>query len=147
MDAIQAYRESEISADNPVHLVILLYEQLLRDLQRAIDATVQQDVERRTRELDHALLVLGQLQGTINLETSGEVARTLDHFYSIVRDNLLRAGSEESLDLLERQRQQVLAVREAWLEVERRQSPVATPISPAEPPASHESQENSRWKA
>lgn len=149
MDAIQAYRESEIGADNPVHLVLLLYDQLLRDLQRALDAMAKQDIQQRCRELDHALAVVGQLQGTINAESGGEVAQTLDQFYSVVRRNLLLAASQESRDLLERQRKQILAVREAWLEVERQQTPLPAP--PAVAPSADRSFENhaseaSEWK-
>jgi flagellar protein FliS len=146
MDAIQAYREAEVGTDNPVRLVVLLYDQLLRDLQRALDAIAQNDIPRRTRELDHAFLVVGQLQGTINLSGGGEVAQTLDHFYSVVRGNLLFAVSTGSAEVLEQQRKQILAVREAWLEVERQQlPPSATPPAPAEP--HQNSQENPEWKA
>jgi len=150
MDAIQAYRESEIAADNPVRLVILLYDQLLRDLQRALDAIATRDVQRRSRELDHALVVVGQLQGTINLENGGEVARTLDHFYDIVRGNLLFAASKGSAEILEDQRKQILAVREVWLEVERQQVPSPAPNGPthAGPRVDqHDSEGNSEWKA
>jgi flagellar protein FliS len=148
MDAIQAYRESEITGDNPVHLVVLLYDQLLRDLHRALDAFAKQDTPRRCQELDHALVVLAQLQGTLNLESGGDVAQNLDHFYHLVRDNLLRASLEVSPELLEKQRRQVLAVREAWLEVERQ---LAAPArerqsGPAEGVLNDGSQGSSKWE-
>ncbi|HUM07097.1 MAG TPA: flagellar export chaperone FliS [Terriglobales bacterium] len=151
MDAIRAYRESELVADNPVHLVVLLYDQLLRDLQRAIDAVAKGDITARIRELDHALLVIGQLQGTINLAGGGEVARTLDSFYSVVRHNLLLAASGASLDLLEKQRQQILAVREAWLEVECQQTGAqpraASPSTDTQKPEDTISRGTTEWKA
>ncbi|MFY9561108.1 MAG: flagellar export chaperone FliS [Terriglobales bacterium] len=130
MDAIQAYRESEITGDSPVRLVVLLYDQLLRDLRRARDAFEKQDTARRCQELDHALVVLAQLQGTLNLESGGEVAENLDRFYHLVRDNLVRASLEGSLELLETQWRQILAVREAWLEVENQQNPQAEKKGP-----------------
>ena len=58
-------------------MVVLLYDQLIKDLRRA--AAKMNDIEARTRELDHALKVLGQLQGTLDL-TQGEVASNLDRF-------------------------------------------------------------------
>jgi flagellar protein FliS len=150
MDAIQAYRESEITGDNPVHLVVLLYDQLLRDLYRALDAFANQDIPRRCQELDHALVVLAQLQGTLNLESGGEVAQNLDHFYHLVRDNLLRAGLDGSVELLEKQWRQILAVREAWLEVERQQTAPAAKIGPSPADGQQENpdqQGSSEWKA
>lgn len=145
MDAIQAYRESELAGDNPVRLVILLYDQLLRDLHRALDAFEKQDVPRRCEELDHALEVLAQLQGTLNLESGGEVAANLDNFYHLVRDTLLRASLEGSPELLKEQWRQILAVREAWLEVERQQAPPAEKSGP--PPDRGSTQGSLQWKA
>jgi flagellar secretion chaperone FliS len=134
MDAIQAYRQSEITSENPVHLIVLLYDQLLRDLRRALDAFDKKDIPRRCDELDHALLVLGQLQGTLNHESGGEVAQTLDTFYNVVRDSLVLSTVQGSPDLLKKQWQNILSVREAWLEVERQQiAPAADPARPQSP--------------
>lgn len=151
MNPLQAYRESETAAENPVHLVVLLYDQLARDIQRAIDAVTKRDIPARARELDHALLVIGQLQGTINLDSGGEVARTLGHFYEVVRTNLLLAATQESSDLLQKQRQQILAVHEAWLQVERQQGPPPASsrayASAADSSNVGNTQEQSEWKA
>jgi len=131
MDALQAYRESETATDNPVHLIVLLYDQLLRDLQRVLDAIAQHDIPRRARELDHALVVIGHLQGTINIEGGGDVAHVLDRFYTLLRDDLLRATASESPELIRKQFRNVLGVREAWLEVEHEQdSPSRAASSP-----------------
>jgi flagellar protein FliS len=158
MDAIQAYRESGLTADDPVYLIVLLHDQLLRDLHRALDAFEKQDVPRRSNEIDHALLVLGQLQGTLNLESGGEVALNLETFYNLTRDNLLRAVVERSPALLEKQSQHIVGLREAWLEVRRQQpapDPQAAPPSSA-PPArndnendqvNNDSERASTWKA
>ena len=150
MDAIRAYRQSEVSADNPVHLVVLLYDQLLRDLRGALDAFQKQDIPRRCQELDHALLVLGQLQGTLNLEGGGEPAQNLDRFYNLVRGNLLWASIEKSPELLEKQWQNILRVREAWLEVERQSAaPALSHDAPhAQGSQGDDSQQgNTEWKA
>jgi flagellar protein FliS len=150
MDAIQAYRESEITGDNPVHLVVLLYDQLLRDLQRALDAFRKQDIERRCGELNHALVVLAQLQGSLNLDGGGEAAQSLDRFYDLVRENLLRASMEGSAALLEKQWRNILGVREAWLEVERRQSPPPPRSGAANAggaPIRGKAEANAEWKA
>lgn len=123
MDPVQAYRESEAAADNPVRLVLLLYDQMLRDIRRAIDALDRNDVQARCLELDHALIVLSQLQHTLSFDRGGDVAETLDRFYDTMRKNLLLASSQQSRDLLESQYQQILSVRQAWIEVEQRQEP------------------------
>jgi len=148
MDALQAYRQSEIS-DNPIHLVVLLYDQLLRDIQRALDAFQRHDIPGRCRELDHALVVLGQLQGTLNLEQGGEAAANLDRFYNLIRDSLVRASVDGSPELLKHQWQNILGVREAWLEVERQQSKAPATSANSRPVTNEQHAEigKSEWSA
>jgi flagellar protein FliS len=154
MDAIQAYRQAAITDDDPVHLIVLLHDQLLRDLHRALDAFEKQDIQRRSSEVDHALLVLGELQGTLNLESGDAVARNLETFYNLMRDNLLRAVAEGSAHLLEKQSQYILGLREAWLEVRRQQplpypqgGPQSTAPSAGDDRETCEPQRSSAWKA
>src|SRR5436305_8010186 len=116
MDASTAYIRASGQGATPLRMVVLLYDQLVKDLRRA--AAKVHDVEARTRELDHALKVLGQLQGTLDL-TQGEVAANLDRFYSILRANLLQLQLTKSAALLSEQISHLLPLREAWAEVER----------------------------
>lgn len=106
-------------------MVVLLYDQLIKDLRRA--AAKMPDVEARTHELDHALRVLGQLQGTLDL-AQGQVAANLDRFYSILRANLLQVQVTESTALLKEQINHLTLLRETWAEVERS----AVPEEPAD---------------
>lgn len=101
-------------------MVVLLYDQLIKDLRRAV--AKMPDVEARTHELDHALRVLGQLQGTLDLG-QGQVAANLDRFYSILRANLLEVQVTESTVLLKEQISHLMLLREAWAEVERNALP------------------------
>lgn len=120
MDARTAYRRADASGRcHPVHLVVLLYEQAVQDLQRAMVAMREGDIERRTNELDHALLVIGQLQATLDLVRGGEVARNLDRFYGVVSASLMEAQVKGSSTILERQIGNLLSLREAWLELEK----------------------------
>lgn len=121
---------------NPVRLVICLYEQAIDDLRRALLALEKNDIETRTREIDHALRVIGQLQGSLDKERGAEVASNLDVFYNLVRAGLVEAQFQQSASILERQISHLSLVHEAWLEVERvTQSsfPQTQPQSPTPP--------------
>lgn len=111
-----------------MRLVVLLYEQMIQDLTRAVQAIEQKQIERRTAEINHALTVLGYLQGTLDMERGGDVACTLVRFYSSVRAGLLRAHAQASKKILTDQIACLLEVREAWLHVENSGTgPVSTP--------------------
>ena len=108
-----------------MRLVICLYEQAIEDLRCAVIALERGDIEARTRGINHALTVIAQLQGSLDMERAGEVARNLERFYSLVRVGLIEAQTKQSARILEQQISQLATVHEAWLEVERVTAPPA----------------------
>jgi len=139
-----SYREAAIQGASPVRLVICLYEQAIEDLRRALAALEKKDIPARTSAINHAHTVIGQLQGTLDSERGGEVARNLQRFYNIIRSGLIDAHCKQSAASLQQQIALLMQVHEAWLEVERASgaSPQVSPeldqappaISPPEPP-------------
>lgn len=133
MDAKTSYREVAVRGASPVRLVICLYEQAIADLRRAIMALEQGDIEARTRGINHALTVIAQLQGSLDMERGGKVARNLQQFYNAVRIGLADAQRRQSKGILEEQISQLMLVHEAWQEVERdtampKSVPLAVPL-------------------
>ncbi len=125
---------------NPVRLVICLYEQAIDDLRRALLALEKNDIETRTREINHALMVIAQLQGSLDKQRGADVASNLDVFYNQVRAGLVEAQFKQSASLLEQQISHLSLVHEAWLEVERvtqtssaQSQPQSQPQSPTPP--------------
>jgi flagellar protein FliS len=132
MDARTSYREAAVRGADPVQLVVFLYEQVVEDVRRALAALLRGDVEARTREINHALKVIGHLQGTLDTERGGGVAGNLEVFYNQVRKGLVEAQFQQSAKLLEEQIAHLMVVREAWVEVQRMNpAPVLTPPRPA----------------
>jgi len=117
-----AYREASVRSADAVELVIMLYDIAIADLRRAIEAATNGDIERRTHEIRHAMLVLEQLQGTLNMEQGGETARSLDRLYSYIRGKLLEAQIKSAVPILEEQLGYMLSVRDAWKQVQPRAS-------------------------
>lgn len=138
-----AYREMAARAASPVGRVILLYEQAIQDLGGAISAMGAKDIEQRTRQLSHALIVIGELQACLDLDRGGEVARNLDRFYDLIRNRILEAQISSSAAILREQMDVLLSVRSAWIEVEKRErdgaaspaAPKPSSASPSEAPA------------
>ena len=112
----QTYRQLGSQGANPLKIVVMLYDVLLDDLRRAIEALHACDIEKRTGEIQHALRVLEQLQGSLDMERGGEPANNLEHLYSAVRAKLLEAHWKSSEELLCRQIDLLRPVREAWEE-------------------------------
>lgn len=117
-----AYHETNGHGATAVRLVVLLYEQIIQDLTQAANAIEEDNTELRTNRINHALDVICLLQGTLNMEVGGQVARNLVSFYETLRANLWEAQLQVSKQTLLQQITDLLTVREAWAEVDRVES-------------------------
>jgi flagellar protein FliS len=113
-----SYRRSAIAGASPIGLMIALFDTLAGDLRRASNALRKNDIETRCKELNHAALVLGQLESWIDLKNGGESAKTLSRFYAYLRAKMLEAGATRSASLLESQIEMILHVRSAWQQLD-----------------------------
>ena len=118
-NAALAYRETASLGASPVGVVVLLYDRLAQDIHAAVAASKTNQVEARTTALNHALLILQQLQGRLDFAAGGAAARQLNAFYNHVRGKLLEAQIRQSPELLLAQAQAIAQIREVWAEVER----------------------------
>ena len=67
-----AYQESEALGASPVGVVVLLYNRLVQDIHDAVAAMKASRVEDRSAHVNHALLILQQLQGRLDFADGGE---------------------------------------------------------------------------
>ena len=128
--ARNAYREDDVRGASPVRLVVLLYEQLVQDLRQAVRALDQDDIPLRTDHLNHAILVIGHLQSALDFDKGGKAAQALDTFYNALRQNLVQVQFLPSKEGLQRQITDLMALREAWVEVERAEAPASSSPPP-----------------
>jgi flagellar protein FliS len=108
--------------------MIALFDTLAGDLRRASCALRKNDIETRCKELNHAALVLGQLESWIDLKGGGDSAETLTRFYAYLRAKMMEAGATKSAILLEAQIEMILHVRSAWQQLD-----TLAPQTPEEP--------------
>jgi flagellar protein FliS len=116
MNASRTYQRSAIQGATPLELVILLYDSAIQDLGGALSAMRSGDVERRVAEVGHALLVLQQLQGTLDFERGGSAARQFEQFYNLLRAKVLEAQMRSSPELMHEQLRYLSEVRECWIQ-------------------------------
>jgi flagellar protein FliS len=109
-----SYRKSAIEGASSIGLIIVLFDTLAGNLRRAAAAIRKDDIEKRCRELNHAALVLGQLESWIDINQGGESAQTLTRFYAYLRAKMMEAAVTKSASLLETQIDMILHVRSAW---------------------------------
>jgi flagellar protein FliS len=123
VDAQQSYREIALQGATPIELVVALYDAAIEDMRYALTAMQQNDMETRARQIGHALIVLQQLQGTLDFERGGSAARQFEQFYNLVRAKLLEAQIRNSSDLLREQIRYFSEVRDCWIAAKRALQP------------------------
>jgi len=113
-DAAQTYTQISLEGSSPVGLVVALYDNALKSLHRARRAIEANDIERRTHHLNHVLSIISHLQGTLDLQRGGKVARTLAQFYAYARAKILEVSLTNSLEKLTQLASQFSSLRGAW---------------------------------
>jgi flagellar protein FliS len=113
-----SYRRLAIQGASPIGLMIALFDRLAGDLRRAAAALRNNDIETRCKELNHATLVLGQLEDWVDVKNGGESAQTLRRFYACLRAKMFEAAGRKSAKLLETQIDMILLVRSSWQQLD-----------------------------
>jgi flagellar protein FliS len=114
----QAYRQLSVQAASPLGLVVMLYDGAITALLRAIDAIEAHDIERKCHHLNRALAIIVQLEGTLNFDEGGEIARNLQGFYAYSRAKMMKSNAENSVESLRPLIEYYTALRDAWKEGE-----------------------------
>jgi flagellar secretion chaperone FliS len=125
VNARQLYQDSAVRGATPIELVVMLYDSAIEDMRRALAAMQKSDIEARTAQVQHALIVLQQLQGTLDFERGGTAARQFEQFYNLVRAKLLEAQMRVSPELMQQQIRFMSEVRDCWQQAKRVLEPAA----------------------
>jgi flagellar protein FliS len=113
------YRQSSTQGRHPVGMVVKLYDAIIEDLRRALAAVRSGQVEPRTSALNHALLIIAELESVLDHDRGGEVARHLKGFYQVTRAMIVEENLRNKSEGLEKLIGLYLPVRQAWQEAER----------------------------
>jgi flagellar biosynthetic protein FliS len=127
------------------------YDQIVSAIGSAIRAIGDRDIEKKTKELNHALALISHLQGDLDFKAGGEVARVMDNFYIVARTQILQASAQLSPEILQQVITQFASQREAWEQVERANSTTSRVLDPSAPGAAgreaHTPLPSARWSA
>jgi flagellar protein FliS len=87
-----SYREMEIHAASPERLLVIVFEQLVVNLERARIAMERNDVELRVTALRRARGLVAELLSTLDFEKGGALAIELADLYQFLLKELVDIG-------------------------------------------------------
>lgn len=147
VDPKRTYQEAALRGAAPIELVVALYDIAIGDMRRALTAMQGNDIETRTRHISHALIILQQLQGTLDFERGGGAARQFEQFYNLVRAKVLEAQIRGSVELLREQISYFSEVRDCWVQVKHLLPPVVGAKPGVGPDGPETESQKSEWSA
>jgi flagellin-specific chaperone FliS len=124
------YRQVAAAGSDGMSLMLALYDTLAGDLQRGAEAERRNDIAERSRQLNHALLVVGFLENQLNKGADGGLNQSLIAFYRRLRRRVLDSQLKRSPEILEQEMAQVLKIRTTWQKLGTRSEPVAAYLPP-----------------
>jgi flagellar protein FliS len=143
------YLLSAVQSASPISLTILLYDRLVTDIRLSMAAIEEGNIEKRCECVNHAFLVLAQLESGLNMEDGGQTAADLARVYRHVSAALLEASAKNSAEILEKETKLILQLRQAWQQAETAARP-STPVPTASAQFAHnlpEDRPTSSWTA
>lgn len=112
------YRQVSATGVNPAGMIVKLYDRILEDFRRADEAISASDVKGRVESLNHALLIIAELDSVLDFERGGIVAQHLHGFYSVTRGLIVEANARTSAQQIKRLVDLYMPLRQAWQQVE-----------------------------
>ena len=112
--AARVYRTTEVQSQSALELVALLYAGALRFMHAAAAALERGDLVAKREALSRALAIVAHLQGTLDMNGGGDVARSLDALYDYVTERLTEANVRKDPAPIREAIKMVSALHEAW---------------------------------
>ncbi len=123
--ARRAYQTTQVQMEDPLGLVVRLYDGMLMFLRRGAECLATGQRVQASEQIRRAADIVGELQAVLDLQEGGEVAANLDRLYAYVRRRIMEshlgsdpAGLEEVVRLL-------TPLRDAWAEARGKQLGIA----------------------
>ncbi|WP_396200785.1 flagellar export chaperone FliS [Gemmatimonas sp.] len=92
-----SYREMEIQSASPERLVVIVFEQLVVNLERARIAMDRNDLELRVTSLRRARGLVAELLATLDFEHGGTLAKQLADLYQFMLYELVDIGQRQDV--------------------------------------------------
>lgn len=107
-------------------LTQMLYDGVCDALAQAEGHMARGEIAAKGEAVNRAMRILFGLQGTLDFDKGGEVAKALAELYTFATRRLLAASAENDLDALRDLRARMDEIRQAWSQAMSTQQPLSS---------------------
>ena len=101
MKGVRAYQKVQVMTSGGVRLVVLLYEGVIKFNRLAARAVRDGDINGRSNYINRSAAIINELQGALDMERGGEIARNLRDLYAYCLVRLMEANMNNSAARIE----------------------------------------------
>lgn len=126
-NALSAYRETRIRTASQGQLVVMLYDEAVKQLDTALDLTGSgkakpNQIERLNKAVVKTQEIITELMASLDFESGGVIAQNLFSLYNWFNRELLQANISKDAPRIRAVRDMVNELRSAWQEAAARTS-------------------------
>jgi flagellar protein FliS len=114
VNPLAAYGKIANAETNPMQQIIMLYDGACKFLRLAAADIVVGDLAAKAEHSSRALDIITYLQSILDFERGGDVAPSLDLFYTSLMLQILKASATLDSHLMEQTAELLQPVRDAW---------------------------------
>jgi flagellar protein FliS len=132
-NAISTYRETRVKTASQGQLVMMLYDETIKSLDRALELlgfdvggkTNPGNIEKISKSILKAQEIITELIVSLDFEQGGDIAKNLFSLYTWFNKELFEANVKKDMRRLTSVRNQLNELRSAWAEIAAKTSPEA----------------------
>jgi flagellar protein FliS len=130
------YQSMNVSTASPMDLVIMLYDECVKTLDRAdaaFDLSGPASIEAISNHLLHAEDILTELTVSLDYEKGGDIATHLHRLYDFMIAHISEANVRKERNRIHEVRRMLLDLREAWVQVAKMENEQSQPAATSHP--------------
>jgi flagellar protein FliS len=121
------YLTDSVTTASPAQLLVMLYDRLCLDLERAVAALTARDREAASKALTHAQDIVAELRGSLRTD-SWDGAQNLAAIYTFLLSELIKANIRQEADRVAACLATVQPLRDTWRAAVDNQPPPAAEL-------------------
>jgi flagellar secretion chaperone FliS len=106
-----------VAASDPHRLIVMLMDGAIERIVTARGCMQRGDTAEKGRLINRAISIVGELRNSLDLSKGGQIAANLAELYDYISRRLLRASTENRVEMLDEVSGLLHEVRSAWLAI------------------------------
>ena len=110
------YAENDVLHQSGVELVCLLYAETIARVSRALESLKTGQTQQRGAAIGGAMAIIVELQGSLDEEAGGQIAKDLARLYDYIQERLITGHAKRNAVPLVEARRLLQELLEGWQE-------------------------------